>query len=284
MTEIKWINRLFGKEKQDSEGLTIEKCSVLNIPCDNIRPNRARPRAEFGENELLKLAASIRKYGVIEPLIVRKADVDDIYEYELVAGERRLRAAKLLELYCVPCVVVYAGDARATEIALAENLSRSDLNMFEIAHALRNYCEDNEISQDEAAKRLFLSQSFISGKLRLLKLGYEEQRAIVELSLTEEHARALLRLESSGERMSVIRRIADEELTPHETEEYIDRLLGADKSEDIEEALLGASKSVGVAVRAIAKRLDALKGAGKDVQTEIKTPSGYIELRIRIEK
>jgi ParB family chromosome partitioning protein len=156
--------------------------------------------------------------------------------------------------------------------------------MFEIAHALRIYCEDNEISQDDAAKRLFLSKSYVSAKLRLLKLGYEEQRAITELSLTEEHARALLRLESSGERMSVIRKIADEDLTPRETDEYIDRLLGADKSEDIEEALLGVGKNVGVAVRGVLKRLDALKNSGKDVQIETHSSGKYIDLRIRIEK
>ena len=157
MTEIKWISKLFGKENTRDEGLTIEKCAIFNIPCDNIRPNRARPRAEFGENDLLKLAASIRKYGIIEPLVVRKTDTDDIYEYELIAGERRLRAARLLELYCVPCVVVYAGDALAAELALAENLSRADLNMFEIAYALRNYCEDNGISQDDAANKVTAS-------------------------------------------------------------------------------------------------------------------------------
>ena len=171
MTEFKWINKLFGKENTRGEGLAIEKCAILNIPCDNIRPNRARPRAEFCENDLLKLAASIRKYGVIEPLVVRKTDADDIYEYELIAGERRLRAARLLELYCVPCVVVYAGDTLAAELSLVENLARTDLNALEIAYALRNYCEDNELSQDDAAKRLFLSQSFISGKLNLLSLA-----------------------------------------------------------------------------------------------------------------
>lgn len=284
MTEIKWINKIFGKESTDTDSSAIEKCAVLNIPCDNIRPNRYRPRAEFREDEMLRLAASIRRYGVIQPLVIRKADIDDVYEYELIAGERRLRAAKLLELYCVPCIVISADDRQMSEIAITENISRSDLNMFEIAYALRELCDTHGISLEDAAKELSLSQSYVSAKLRLLKLGYEEQRAMIELSLTEDHARALLRLESSGERMSVIRKIADSSLTPKETEEYIDHLLGKDKTESFDEALEGASKSTAAAVRAIQKKLETLQGSGKDADMDIRNSGGYIELRVRIER
>lgn len=284
MTDIKWINRIFGKDKPDNEGLSIEKCSVLNIPCDNIRPNRARTRAEFGEDGMLRLAASIRRYGIIQPLVVRKADIDDVYEYELIAGERRLRAARLLELYCVPCIVISADDEKIAELSAIENISREELNMFEIAYAFRDICENCGCTQEDVAKRLSLSRAFVSGKLRLLKLGYEEQRAIIELSLTEEHARSLLRLESSGERMSVIRKIADESLTPRETEEYIDRLLGTDKSEGFEEALVGTSKATASAARSIQKRLETLRNGGKDADIDARTSGGYLELRIRIER
>jgi len=284
MTGIKWISRIFGKDKPDDEGSAIEKCSVLNIPCDNIRPNRARTRAEFGEDGMLRLAASIRQHGIIQPLVVRKTDIDDVYEYELVAGERRLRAARLLELYCVPCIVLRVDDERLAEISAVENISREGLNMFEIAYAFRDICQSCGCTQEDVAKRLSLSCSYVSGKLRLLKLGYEEQRAIIELALTEEHARSLLRLESSGERMSVIRKIADELLTPREADEYIDRLLGVDKSESFEEALDGTSKTTATAARGIQKRLETLRNGGKDADIEARTVGGYLELRIRIER
>ena len=142
MTEIKWMNRMFGKENKECEDDTIEKASVLMIPCDAIRPNCARARASFSEDSLLKLASSIKRYGIIQPLCVRKAELDDIYNYELIAGERRLRAAKLLGHYCVPCVVNDVDEEDLAFISIAENILREDLNMFELAYGLKKpFCD-----------------------------------------------------------------------------------------------------------------------------------------------
>lgn len=284
MTDIKWINRIFGAKSDNSGALVFEKCSVLNIPCDNIRPNRARARADFDEDKMLRLAASIRRYGIIQPLTVRKTDLDDLYEYELIAGERRLRAAKLLGLYCVPCIVIAVDDKQIAELAIAENIVRADLNMFEIAYALRELIDEHGLSLEDVAKELSVSQAFVSAKLRLLKLGYEEQRAIIELSLTEDHARALLRLTSSGERMKVIRKISEEFMTARETEEYIDRLIEKDKTETFDEVLACASKTTATAVRTIQKRIEALQNSGKDIDMDIRASGGYIELRVRVER
>lgn len=284
MTELKWMNRIFGKQKDFDEDSAIEKRSVLSIPCDVIRPNRSQPRADFEDDALLRLAASIKRYGIIQPLTVRKADIDDIYEYELIAGERRLRAARLLELYSVPCVVLEADEQSSAELAIVENLMREDLNVFELAYGLRNLCEDYGLTQEEVAKKMSMSQSAVANKLRLLKLGYEEQRAIIELSLSERHARALLRLESSGERMSLIRRISEYSMTVKETEEYIDELLNPEPSEPIDKALAGANRSAGAIVRGIQKRLDTFQKGGKNASMDIKTSDGVIELHIRIEK
>ena len=106
---------------------------VLQIKTDDIRPNRSQPRAEFDQNGLIRLADSIRRYGIIQPLTVRRAESDDIYRYELIAGERRLRAARSLGYLTVPCIIVEADEKLSAEMAIIENLLREDLNMFELA-------------------------------------------------------------------------------------------------------------------------------------------------------
>ncbi len=310
------MTKIFGKEAdfgEFSDESCIEGEKILNIPCDLIRPNRAQPRADFDDGELLKLAESIRRYGIIQPLTVRKAEIDDIYDYELIAGERRLRAARLLELYAVPCIVIDADEQISAELAIVENIMRRDLNMFETAYALRNLGEDYGLTQEEIASKMSMSQSAVANKIRLLKLTYKEQQLILSTSLTERHARALLKIQDAELRIRAILHISDFNLNVKDSEAYIERLLkvdrdcensGADSACDegleissvaggagdriwddfTEERLSQLDKGAAAVVRNIRKKLEALQRVGRQASIELESGDESIELHIRIEK
>ena len=167
--------------------------TVLQVRIDDIRPNRAQPRIDFDTNSIIRLADSIRRYGILQPLSVRRLS-EEGYLYELIAGERRLRAARSLGYCTVPCVIVEADEKMSAELAIIENLLREDLNMFEQAYGFRQLIDNYSMTQEEIARKISLSQSAVANKLRLLRLSYDEQRRIIEAELTERHARALLRL------------------------------------------------------------------------------------------
>ncbi|MCD8026320.1 MAG: ParB/RepB/Spo0J family partition protein [Clostridiales bacterium] len=145
---------------------------ICEIPIIKIRPNKAQPRKQFNEDELYALSQSIRENGILQPLTVRRASAS---EYELIAGERRLRASALAGLKKVPCVVVKCSDKESAVYALLENLQRSDLGIFEEARGISRLIHRYGLTQEEAAAKLGKSQSTIANKLRLLRLTYEEQ-------------------------------------------------------------------------------------------------------------
>ncbi|MBQ2998881.1 MAG: ParB/RepB/Spo0J family partition protein, partial [Clostridia bacterium] len=218
MTELKYLKR-----SKMSEGEVGSE--VVQIKTDEIRPNRAQPRAEFEQNSIIRLADSIRRYGILQPLSVRLSDPDDVYRYELIAGERRLRAAKMLGYLTVPCIVMDVNEQTSAELAIIENLLREDLNMFEQAYGFKKLIENHHLTQEEVARRMSMSQSAVANKLRLLRLSYEEQRLILETGLTERHARATLRIENTKKRLETIRYIAEQKLNVQDSEAYVENLL-----------------------------------------------------------
>ncbi len=292
MTKIFTKNEDFGEFKDEN---TIEKDRILNIPCDLIRPNRSQPRADFDDNELLRLAESIKQYGIIQPLVLRKADIDDIYDYELIAGERRLRAARILELYSVPGIVVDVDDRISAELAIVENMMRSDLNMFETAYALKNLGEDYDLTQEEIARKMSMSQSAVANKIRLLKLSYEEQQLVLSCSLTERHARALLRLPEKQMRIKAIHHIFDFGMNVKDSEAYIEKLLECknengenektEKDNGIFEArICELDKGAAAVIRNIHKKLESFEKSGRQTSLELEDSGEDIELHIRIKK
>ena len=180
---------------------------VIQIPTEAIMPNRSQPRTTFENESLHRLAESIRKYGILQPLTVRKTDENSrfsIFKYELVAGERRLRASKLLGLPTVPCIVIETDTQTSAALAIIENLHRDDLNIFEESAAIASLIELYKLTQEQIALQLSLTQAAVANKLRLLRLSAEERAFILEHNLTERHARALLRIKDAGERKSVL--------------------------------------------------------------------------------
>ena len=194
---------------------------ILKINVNDIIPNTYQPRRFFDEVALIELSQSIKEHGIIQPLTVRKRG--DIYE--LVAGERRLRAAKLASLGEVPCTLVDITDTQSAQIALLENLQREDLNYIEEAEAYYNLMNDHNFTQEEIASKMGKKQSTVANKLRLLKLSPQVRGLCLENSLTEIHARALLSVTDEKLQLKIIEKVIKNGLNVKKTEELINKEL-----------------------------------------------------------
>jgi ParB family chromosome partitioning protein len=197
-----------------------ESQRVLYLPVEEIVPNPSQPRTHFVRDGLEELAASIAEHGILQPLSVREVRG----RYQLISGERRLRAARLVGLTSVPCILVEASDTESALLALVENLQRRDLDFLEEAMALRRLIVQHGLSQEEAARKVGKSQSAVANKLRLLKLSPAVLDAVKQGGLTERHARSLLRLPEE-QRLMAAQYMAKHALTVAKAEEYVDRLL-----------------------------------------------------------
>ena len=197
---------------------------LRRIRISEIVRNPNQPRRYFDPEAIATLAESIRQYGVLNPLTVRRTANGG---YELVAGERRLRAALVAGLTDVPCLLINADGEDSSVIALVENLQRRDLDFFEEANGFKRLIEQFGLTQEEAARKVGKTQSAVANKLRLLRLSQQNMELIRCNNLTERHARALLRLNDEADRINVTNYIIEHELNVSRTEEYIDEFLKA---------------------------------------------------------
>lgn len=202
---------------------------VIYVQIDNIRPNAYQPRKYFNEEALEELSQSIKQYGVIQPITVRR--IGNVFE--LVAGERRWRASKLAGLKKIPCAIVDITNTESAEIALLENLQREDLNFIEEAEAYYNLINDHKFTQEKLAERMGKKQSTIANKLRLLKLSDDVRLKCLQGNLTERHTRALLSLPTEELQLEVIDEIVKESLNVKKTEEVINKILLRLAGEDL---------------------------------------------------
>ncbi len=199
----------------------METGRVIFLPARAIRPNPAQPRKIFRQEALEELADSIFQHGILQPLSVRRTDSG----YELIAGERRLRAAQMAGLSEIPCIVMTMDEKESGMAAMIENLQRQDLDFVEEAKGIANLLETWSISQEQVARILGKSQSSIANKLRILRHSPQVLEALRQGNLTERHARALLRLPSEEQKLAVISAIVQLGLNVAKTEQYIDKLL-----------------------------------------------------------
>lgn len=195
---------------------------VKNIPINLIRPNTYQPRKIFSHDGIIELSQSIKEYGVLQPISVRKNGTSN---FELIAGERRLRASQLAGLTEIPAIIVDITDSESAVVALIENLQREDLNFIEEAEGYYNLIKDHDFTQEELALRIGKKQSTIANKLRILKLSEGVKEKIVKEGLTERHARALLRLPSEKLQNMVINEVLKKGLNVKRTEDLIEREL-----------------------------------------------------------
>ncbi len=201
----------------------METGRVVFLPARSIRPNPAQPRKIFAPEALDELADSIRQHGILQPLSVRRMGTG----YELIAGERRLRAAELAGLTDIPCILMAMTDKESGMAAMVENLQRQDLDFVEEATGIARLLRDWNMSQEQAARLLGKSQSAVANKLRILKHSEAVLNAIREAGLTERHARALLKLTSEEMKLAAIGEMARQGMSVARAETYIDGLLSA---------------------------------------------------------
>lgn len=196
------------------------KDKIINVPVEDIIPNRFQPRLAFDEKELTELSNSIVKYGVIQPIVLRS--IGD--KYEIIAGERRYKATLLAGLKTIPAIINNTDDNTSAEIALLENLQRKNLTVIEEAQSFKKLLDKN-FTQEEIATKLGISQSSIANKLRLLNLPKKVQDALLHSKISERHARSLLSLNDAEQQITLLDRIINERLTVRQTEEEISRIL-----------------------------------------------------------
>lgn len=255
---------------------------ISDIPIIKIRPNKAQPRKVFNEEDLNALSQSIAENGILQPLTVRKVSAT---EYELIAGERRLRASVMAGLRKVPCIVIKCSEKESAVFALLENLQRSDLGMFEEARGVSRLIRRYGLTQQEAAVKLGKTQSTIANKLRLLRLTYEEQEWIENAGLSERHARALLKLGDESARREALSKIISENLNVQQSENLINLMLNSspknNKKQGISKAVI---KDVRIFVNTINKAIDTMRLAGIDAQSDKTDTDNFIEYTIRIPK
>lgn len=194
--------------------------NVLQIPIDEIIPNRFQPRLHFDDRGLEELASSIKQHGIIQPLVLRR--IED--KYEIIAGERRYKAAQIAGLTKVPAVIANIDDNKSAEVAIVENVQRRDLSAIEEARSYKNLLDKGYLTQAELAKKMGLSQSAIANKLRLLNLDEEVQKALMNNQISERHARSLLVLPTHEEQRKWLKKIIDERMTVRDLDSALKKL------------------------------------------------------------
>lgn len=203
---------------------SLPESGIRQVPTSNISPNPRQPRAKFDQEELKELADSIRQHGVIQPLILTEGDTTE--QFTLIAGERRLLAARLIKLEFVPAIIRGASDQELVELALVENVQRADLGPLETAEAYRQLSKDFNMSHEVIADRVGKNRATITNTLRLLKLPDDVKQSLASGEISEGHARALLALPSAEAQSAVLKSILKSDLNVRQTEELVRKLSG----------------------------------------------------------
>ena len=251
----------------------METGRVVFLPAQSIQPNPAQPRKVFAPGALDELAESIRQHGILQPLSVRRRENG----YELISGERRLRAAQLAGITDIPCILMRMDDLESGMAALVENLQRQDLDFIEEAQGIRFLLDRFAMSQEQAARLLGKSQSSIANKLRLLRHSPAVLDALRKAGLTERHARALLRLPGEAAVLAAIGEIVRQNMSVARTERYIESLLTAPAAKK-------PSASVGAFLNTLTQNLQKIQLSGIPAVSERRETDSQIVLTITIPK
>lgn len=261
------------KEMRDVE-------QIVHIPTEKLLPNPYQPRKQFKSEDMLSLADSIKENGVLQPLLCRRINNSDYYE--LIAGERRLRASILANLQTVPCIIVSCDYEDSAVYSILENIQRSDLDFFEEAQAIGHLMNHFGMTQEQIGKKLGKSQSALSNKLRLLRLPADVRYFIEKNNLTERHARALLKIDNEKDMWTTLKVIADKHLNVEQTEQYIASI--TDKTIKTKRNVVRIFKDVRIFVNTVNKAIETMKASGIDAESDKTETDEYIEFRVRIPK
>ncbi len=256
--------------------------SVVNININQIIPNKNQPRKNFDDKALEELSLSIKNYGLIQPIVVRKL-ADELFE--LVAGERRLKATKMLEVESIPAIVISAGEEESAAMALIENLQRENLNFIEEALAYEKIIYDFSITQQVLADKIGKTQSTVANKLRILKLPQRVKEALIENNLSERHARALLKLTDEDLILDIIDKIVKKDLNVSATEKLVQSIADDINKEKLKNKLyIKNFINYKIYVNTIKNAYNEILKTGIDVKFEEQESDEFIELKVRIPK
>ena len=253
---------------------------VVQVPLNLIVPNPDQPRKYFTDDELKELTQSIKNYGVLQPLLVKRNGLKSFF---LIAGERRYRAAKLAGLERVPVLIKEFSEKDASIIALVENVQRADLSFLEEARAYKKLMDDYHLTQGEISERVSKKQSTISNKIRILSLPEELQELIAEHNLTERHARALLKLKDEVDRKKVAQRIIQHGLNVKQTEKLIEDILSNQEKADRKQRQINYF-SYKIYLNTIRKAFNQVKNVEKGAEFSQSDEGDFLEVKIRIPK
>lgn len=279
--------RLFGKKDKTNEESEQEQLEtfqrVEDLPMDKIFPNQFQPRTVFNEDKIAELAQTIEEHGIIQPIVVRKMDPD---YYEIIAGERRFRAALSLEMETIPAVVQEMDDEEVAAIALIENLQREQLTPIEEAKAYRNLLDIQDVTQELLATRLGKSQSAIANKLRLLKLPEEIQAAVLDKQISERHARSLLVLETEEQQLEILKEVLANHWNVKQTETRIQELITKKetKPKKTKPKHQSISKDIRIALNTIKQSVTMVKDNGMELDVEEEESDDFYRITIQIPK
>ena len=251
---------------------------VYEIPVTQISPNPHQPRTIFSDNDLKSLSESIKQNGVLQPLTVRKCELG----YELISGERRLRAGKMAGLSRIPCIIINVTERSSALLALVENIQREDLSYFDEAVAIEQLIDLYGMTQEDAAAKLGMAQSTLANKLRLLKLSDTEREHIAKYCLTERHARALLKVKDIDQRLEIIEKIAKHNMNVEKTELFIEQIITTEKERENFKKRAVLLRDVRLFMNTINKAVETVKMAGVLADAKKIQNDEYIEYVIRI--
>ena len=253
---------------------------IIYIPTEKLLPNPYQPRRQFESEDMLSLADSIKENGILQPLLIKRINSCDYFE--IVAGERRVRAAILANVEKVPCIELECDHEQSAVFSILENVQRCDLSFFEEATAIGQLMNHFGMTQSEIAKRLGKSQSALSNKLRLLKLPVDVRYFIEKEGLTERHARALLSLDSEKDIWAALNIIKEKGLNVEQTEKLIASL--TDNSAKPKRNVVKIFRDVRIFVNTVNKAIETMKASGIDAISDKTETDEYIEFRVKIPK
>lgn len=263
------------------------QAKIKYIPIKNIRPSPYQPRKTFNQQTLEELSQSIKSYGVIQPISVRELNQES---YELIAGERRLRASELAQLDKIPAIIVEYRDKESAMIALMENLQREDLNFIEEADGYNNLILDHGFTQQEIAIKMGKSQSTIANKVRILKLPEDIKRNLIEYNLTERHGRALLKISEDDLKREILDRVIKDELNVSKTESLVEDILkelreiDVDTERDEAKQNIKSLINIRIYLNTMKKAFSAIKDTGLNAEYKEVDKGDHVEVIVKIPK
>lgn len=253
---------------------------ICQIPTERLLPNPYQPRHQFDSEDMLSLADSIKENGILQPLLIRR--INNSEYFEVIAGERRLRAAILAKMPTVPCIELDCSSQQSAILSILENVQRSDLTFFEEATAVGQLMNHFGLTQTEIAQRLGKSQSALSNKVRLLKLPPDVRYFIESHNLSERHARALLALQTEKDIWAALKIITEKELNVEQTERFIASL--TDNTPKVRRGNAIVYKDVRIFINTVNKAIETMKASGIDAISDKTETDEYIEFRVKIPK